>query len=90
MADPLLDILRKTRPDGSGNEGPVSVLIALNIPALDDAVRRRLEAIGLQVRSATANKLVGTIDARKLADLRKDVAIREVEVAQRLKPHSAR
>ncbi len=82
----------KARLAAAGEEltpstGSVEVLIDLNLPAADDPSLERLEAYGVTVDEVIGNKVVGSLPADRLADLRADPQVAEVELSARLKAH---
>jgi hypothetical protein len=84
------EILRATRPGDARPKGPepVNVLIALNQPRPDQACRDRLTGIGLSIKSVVDNKIVGTIPATRVDELKADPCVAEVETSVALRPHA--
>jgi len=83
------DLLRGARP-GSAASGPTGVIVAVRPEPSVEAVAARLHDLGLVVERTIGDKIVGTIDGARLADLRADPAVREVETSVRLHPHEPR
>jgi hypothetical protein len=69
-------------------KGAVNVLVDLRVPEADDKRLRHFASLGLQVREVVKNKLIGSILAEKLAQLRNDPDVADVELAVPLKPHT--
>ena len=78
------DLLRATRPGDAAPDDRVKVLVALR--SKGEAVRRRLEELGLSVETALRDKLIGSIAGRDLDRLRADPDVLEVETSVPLKP----
>jgi hypothetical protein len=65
----------------------LEVLIALDREPNDAWLRELKDAVALEVRRVIGDKLVATIDARHLEQLRATPGVREVEVATRTRLH---
>jgi hypothetical protein len=65
----------------------VQVLVALDREPDDELLARLRESVDLSVRRVIGDKLVATIEARRLDELRALPGVREVEVATTLRSH---
>lgn len=86
MTNPL-DRFRtaSSRTEASGER--LSVLVALRAGDLDEESRARLESLGLSIEREIQNKVIGSIPAARLTDLRRDPLVAQVDVSARLRPH---
>jgi len=87
MKLPLKDLLRSTGQNLIGKTGRANVVVDLTTPAAEPECLRRLEGLGLSIRSVTHNKVIGSIAAEQLPALRGDSEVREVEESTQVKPH---
>jgi hypothetical protein len=87
MKSSLKQLLRSPKVGLFQTSGEVKVIVDLNMPRAGAECLARLERIGLDIRSITHNKVIGSINAEQLPSLRGDSDVREVEVSTRLKPH---
>jgi hypothetical protein len=85
MSADLEKILRSQQ--AGGTPATVKVLVALAQAKPSQALLGRLERLGLTVESAVGNKLTGSIPRDRLAALRRDSDVSEVEESVRLGPH---
>lgn len=84
----LKDILRKSNQGLTERQGQVKILAALRTPDPDEACLNRLRGLGLTIDRVVKNKIIGSIDAEKLAALRADADVEEAELSVPLKRHS--
>ena len=70
-------------------EGPVQVLVALDREPDEELLGRLRDAVDLAVKRVIGDKLIATVDARRLEELRATPGVREVEVATMLRTHRA-
>ena len=64
------------------------VLLALSITP-DETCLDDLRIIGLRIEKVIKNKIIGTISAKHLADLRAHEQVTEVELSTQLKPNKS-
>ncbi len=72
--------------DLASPSGPVKILIDLGVRSADEGCLRRLESYGVTVGEVVGNKVIGTIPGDRLADLRSDPDVADVEISAQLKP----
>ena len=88
MTADLKSILKKSGRSLLQKEGTVKVIAALNVSEPDKACLHRLQSLGLSIDRTVKNKIIGSIAAENLPQLKTDSDVREVEVSVQLKPHS--
>jgi hypothetical protein len=85
--NPLRRILNETSPDPSRRRGVVKVLVDLNVFEPDEECISRLQEMGLTINRIIKNKIIGTIHSDRLAALKADFQVNEVELSVPLEPH---
>ena len=88
MTADLKSILKKSGQSLLEKQGTVKVIAALSVSEPDEACLRRLQSLGLSIDRTVENKIIGTIAAEKLSELRTDSDVQEVEVSVQLEPHA--
>jgi hypothetical protein len=88
MKRSLRDLLNDS-PFNQEPTGRVTVTVDLRDAKASPGFFERCKSLGMSVEKVSPNKIVGSIDAGRLAGLRADAEVREVEISRTLKPHSA-
>jgi hypothetical protein len=83
--DPL-DRIRARRSDTAASDR-TAVLVALRAGGVDQDAREHLESLGLVIERIVQNKVIGSIPTARLAELRRDPLVGQVDVSTRLRPH---
>jgi hypothetical protein len=83
----LKHLLRSTSPIPSLRTGPVRVLVGLRTKAPDKQLLDRLADRGLSIESVVQSTIIGSIDAEKVADLKDEPSVAEVELSVPLNRH---
>lgn len=84
----LKHILRESKQDLLVKRGRVKVFVELQEGAPDAQCLDHLHELGLTVDRVIKNKIVGSIEARFLAALEADPAVKATEVSAQLAPHA--
>ena len=83
----LRDDLTTLVPGGGNPAAEVKVIVDLNVRKPAQELLSRLAEAGFELRSTIGNKLLGSVPAGNLEQLRADGDVRHVEVESRLSRH---
>lgn len=85
----LKNFLQRTGRDLKNPTGDVEVIVDLNVSVAEQSCIAKLQAAGLVVRDVIQNKVVGTMPAERIEELRQLDSVREVELSVSLQRHQS-